>query len=511
MEIRQGKYDGARGFFQRRRCRLDRKADLMRSVMHGYSPVIRPLHERLAEGRPVLSRTAIAQLIQRLMAMTTADTVAMYVTHTARFITRIANDQVLTSDDGDELEISISTQYGGRGSVWVLTNQVTEGTLRAIVERCEALARDQLGGESLMTERQEQDDYLPVALWYDTTIQAMTTARDTIAHTIIAGVTRHGLRAAGSVGIMARAKSILTKEGIYAFGEETDCEVTVTARGMDGKSSGWAGQAARDWSTIDVAKVAEDAAQMALMGKGPQAVEPGRRTAILGPAAVVQMMRFFAQELDAWATDYGQTGFSKPGGGNRLGQRVFDPRVQMESDPADKDGGYFNYFYLGLANPKMMWVENGVLVNMAYNLAHAMTKGKPYAEDPYSLRMAGGPSSIPKMIAACKEGIYVNRLSSVELIDKRTGLMTGVTRDGCFLIKNGKIDRPVKNFRILESPFFFLNKLIDLGTTARAPFGYTPLAAHESIRDQSTWPRRPMIVPPLMVQDFNFSALADVV
>jgi predicted Zn-dependent protease len=114
------------------------------------------------------------------------------------------------------------------------------------------------------------------------------------------------------------------------------------------------------------------------------------------------------------------------------------------------------------------------------------------------------------MISQCEEGIFVNRFSGVELLAHKTGTMTGVTRDGCFLVKHGKIDRPVKNFRFLDSPFFMLNKIMALGKTKRAAFGYTPPSQAER-SSMPEWPRPPIIVPPMMVRDFNFNALADAI
>ena len=461
--------------------------------------------------RPVLERAQLLQLGQQILAMTSADTVSVYVTHTARVITRIANNRVKSLDDGDTLRIEIHTQYGGRAEVWTSTNQITEGTLRALVAQCETLARAQIGGEELLHKRQEPDMYVPVALWHETTVAGMTAARDTVVPALIERVRQHGLTAAGFVGLMARSTAVFTKEGITAVGDETDSEVTITAQTPNGTRSGWAGQAARDWATIDYQHVADEAARLALTGKEVQAIEPGRRTAILGPAAVVQLMRYFAQEFDAYGTNMGQTGFSKASGGNKIGQRVFDPRITMRSDPADPEGGYYSFFSQGFGNPAMTWVEQGVLKNLAYSPDYGPTQGKAYAENPVSLRIEGGTSSLPDMIAACAEGIYVNRLADVSLLDKGSGMLSGVTRDGCFLVRHGKIDRPVKNFRILDSPFFLLNKLEALGPTARAPFGYTPPSDVEQYDPRFTWPRRPMIVPPMMVRDCNFSSLADAV
>jgi predicted Zn-dependent protease len=477
-----------------------------------FLPLLSTSAAAAAGDRPVMTRDAVTALSKRIMTMTSVDTVEVFVTHTARVITRLANDRILAGDDGDEVEIYIMTRDGGRDQVRVETNQITESTLRALVHQCETLARGQVGSErEVLPVPQVQDHYPPVQLWHDSTVRAMSNTRDTTVPALIDGVTQHGLRAAGFLGCMARATAVLSKDGIHAFCDETDSEVTVTARGQDGKSSGWSGQAARDWSRIDAPAIVNEATRIALMSKDVQALEPGRRTVILGPGAVVQLARYFALQLDAKGTDMGETGFSKsPRGGNKLRQRVFDPQIHMSSDPADPDGGYRNFFGLGLANRKMTWIADGVLKNLSYDMLYAMARGKEYTESPSSLRIGGGTSSLEHMIASCQEGVYVNRFSSVDMLDKRTGMMTGVTRDGCFLIKDGKIDRAVKNFRFRESPFFMFNKLVALGPAVRTAFGYTPPS--ERYEDPAiTWPRPPMIVPPMMVRDFNFSSLSDAV
>jgi predicted Zn-dependent protease len=474
--------------------------------------VIPPLAARLAAARPVLSEEQVMTLAKRVMSMTSADTVHVYVIHTAQVVTRMANDQVLSGDDGDRLQIQLWTRFGGRAGVNVITNQLDDTVLLAAVRRCEALARVNLGPdeEARPETRQVQDTLVPVSLWHEETIRAMTTTRDTVVPEIIDAVTRERLSAAGFVGLMARSRAMITKEGIHVFSEETDSEVTITARTTDGKSSGWGGQAARNWTKIHHADIAARAVAMAKMGRTPVALEPGRRTAILGPAAIAQMLRFLAAEFDAVGAHRGETALARVPRGTKLGQRIFDSRINMRSDPADPDGGYCPYFGNGYATPAMSWVENGILKNLAYDPLAAMDHGTIYSALPSSIRIAGGMTSIDQMIAQCPEGVYVNRMSDVEMLNLRTAVMTGVTRDGCFLIKDGKIDRPIKNFRFMESPFFFLNKIEALGPTERTAFGYTPPALQFD-RGPTDWPRNPMIVPPMMVHDFNFTTLADAV
>jgi len=348
-------------------------------------------------------------------------------------------------------------------------------------------------------------------LWRESTVNALAT-RPMIIPDMLDIVQSAGCIAAGFVGLMARASFVLNTDGQEAYYRETDCECTVTARTSNGKASGWHGQASRAWDQIDPHVIATTAAKIARQAANPQALEPGRRTAILSPAAVVQLVRLMTHAFDAGKTHDGWTPFSQTQPPHsKIGRRVFDPRISMWSDPADPDGGYRPDFSEGLPEPKMSWVEQGVLRNLAFDPPYALQQGNPYAGAPWSFHMSGGPTSVEEMIRSCDEGIYVNRVSGIEMLHEPSGLLTGVTRDGCFYVKHGKIERPVKNFRFTDSPWFFLNKLVSLGASQRTAFGYTPASRMENGHEETNWPRRPLIVPPLMVQDFNFNALADAV
>lgn len=474
------------------------------------------LVRRVAEGRPVITRERLLALSHRLLQATTFNDVQLSIAHTVRMVTRLANNRVLLSDDGDTIEVQIGYTRGP--FVYFNTNQLDDRTLVAGITECERLLRASATAhvESWMHhEIPMQDTPVSVNLWHEPTVQAMTssTARETMASDLLRAVTRAQLQASGFVGLMARAETMLRKDGdIVFYNEETDSEITMTARSRDGTRSGWGGQAARDWSMIRPADIAQRAIRMATLEGAVVAVEPGRRTAILTSTAMAQIVRFLAKQFDARDTDGGETALSKsPHGGNKLRQRVVDPRLTMTSDPADPDGGYRPFFdeLACVATPPMTWIEHGTLKNMAYDKLYAMDRGKTYADLPFSLRMTGGETTVDEMIASCREGIYVNQFSDLSLVDRHSALLTGVTRDGCFLVKNGQIVKAIKNFRFLESPFFFLNKIDVLGAPERAAFGYTPqVPGDEWWRG---WPRPPVIVPPMMVRDFNFSALADFV
>jgi predicted Zn-dependent protease len=466
--------------------------------------------DRLAAGRPVMTKDEIVSLGRKIIQMSTFDNLTINIVHTARVVTRIGNDRVISSDDGETLWLEF-----GMGQfptvVQFRTNQLSEATLIDGVRQCEAFMRQMpwLAKETWVKhEARIQESTPPVHLWHEPTIDAMRNTRETITSELLDRVNGAGLEASGFVGLMARAQALLFKqEGVFFSSEETDGEVTVTARTRDGSRSGWGGQTARNWTGMKPDRVAQQAIAMATTAGTPVAVEPGRRTAILAPSASVHIFRHLATEFNANWTDSGWTALSKgafPKRGNKLRQRIFDPRITMSSDPADPEGGYRPYFDTihGCVNPPMTWVKDGILVNMAYDALYGLDRGKLRADEPHSLRLSGGTTTIEQMIASCKEGIFVNRVSDVSMVDMKSGLVTGVTRDGCFLVKDGKITKAVKNFRFLESPFFFLNKIEALGKPERAAFGYVKRAE---------WPLPPIIAPPMMVNDFNFSALADFV
>jgi predicted Zn-dependent protease len=484
------------------------------------TPTTAPLARRVQSGeRPVMTCDELLALGQRILRMTTLDAVDVQITHSARMITRLANDRILSSDDGETVEISIRTSDQDVPpffSVW--SNQLDDNVLRAGIQQCERMVRANFtyGTELASPQRPlQQDATLPVKLWHESTIRAMTASRETMIPTILETIRRERLQGSGFIGLLARSNAIIMKDsGITYFHDETDGEVSVTARSTNGRLMGMGGQAARDWSQIDPVSLTQHAVSMAKSATEPVAVEPGRRTAILTPEAAVQLLRYLTEQWGAFDTDAGHTALSKSSrGGNKLGQRVVDSRLTMWSDPSDPNYGYRPYFlYPWAATPKMSWVESGTLKNLAYAVNYAMDRGKAYASLPFAFQLSGGTTPVEQMIAQCQDGILVNRFSDVQLIDLKTCLLTGVTNGGCFLVKDGKIQKAVKNFRFLESPFFFLNRIEALGVPRRAAFGYTPKEMREPGWDaQSVWPRPPIVVPPMMVRDFNFSALADMV
>ena len=181
---------------------------------------------------------------------------------------------------------------------------------------------------------------------------------------------------------------------------------------------------------------------------------------------------------------------SKKGGGTRLGEQLFDPKVTIYSDPQHPDLPFSPFSGDGLPNKKTVWIDKGVVKTLSYSRYWAQNKGVAPQAGANRVIMEGGNSTIENMIKSTDKGILVTRFWYIRFVDPQTLLLTGLTRDGTFYIENGKIQFPIKNFRFNESPVIMLNNVEELGKPERTDN---------------------MIVPPMKIRDFTFTSLSDAV
>jgi len=457
---------------------------------------------------PVLMPGELRTIAQTLLGMLTTDSATINITHQVTRVTRIAHNRVQRLNNGETLQCSLLTSLGGKGTVSLSINQLDDDTLRSAVQYVERVARETTGdpavGPQAMPVPPRQ--YLPNTSWSESTARALGVDRQSMVVEIVQPMVDAQLIGAAFIGASAQSTLNATKQGVLATGEVTDTELVVTGwnrpSGAGIAGSGWAGQAVRTWDRLDAAAVSAEAVRITKLAANPVAFEPGRRTVILGRPAMAQIVHAMGRDFDAYTTHMGMTPLSI----HKLRDRVLDERLTLSSDPNDPEGGYLPFDDQGHPRIPMTWIDHGRLANLAYGAMYAASAGVRSANqwsDSLRLSATSGTAlmTTEEMIASCKEGIYVNRVADIEVVHARSGVMTGVTSGGCFLVRNGKIDKPVKDFRFLDSPYFFLNRLIAVGTSERTAFGYAPW--------HGEWPIAPTIVPPVMVRDFNFSALAD--
>ncbi len=215
-------------------------------------------------------------------------------------------------------------------------------------------------------------------------------------------------------------------------------EFTVTARNKAGTWSGWAGVSETRFGRLDAARLGRRAIDKAAYTAQPVRLDPGKYTVILEPSAVSDLVGYMLWFMNARPADEGRSFFSRTGGGNKLGEKLFRDNVTIFSDPSDPIAPEPVFGDDGLPQRRTPWVENGVLRNLVYSRYWAELKGHAPVSPPRSFVMAGGTTSVDDMIRDTRRGVLVTRLWYIRLVDPQKLVLTGLTRDGNFLIEDGR-------------------------------------------------------------------------
>lgn len=445
----------------------------------------------------ILTRAEAQEIAQRALRNSPAEETRVSINSAARADTRFALNQVTTSGENQDTQVTI-TAYAGNRSASVNTNRLDEASLSAAAKQAYEIAKLVPPNPERMPELGAQTYPAP----RERAITLPSPTERAAASKIVTELARaNDLIATGFIECRASATALANSKGLFAYDSSSTVTMTTTVRSPDGTGSGWACTDGNSFSDLDPQRVAATAVQKAKDSRNPVAIEPGRYTTILEPTAVGNLVQLIANAMQARSADEGRSFFSKQGGGNKIGLKVVDERVTLLSDPADSPSTSGGYDGDGVPLEKVTWIENGVVKNLNYDRFWAQKQGvQPTRSGGRSaLRMLGGTTSVADMVKNTERGILVTRFWYIRGVDPRTILYTGLTRDGTFLIENGKVTRPIKNFRFNESPIFFLNNLEAMGPTIR-------INASENLGAGGA-----VYMPPIKVRDFTFSSLSDAV
>ncbi len=456
------------------------------------------LLEKVAASMPegaVMSRDMAQALVEKIVKMSKADEVSVNINSGYQADVRFAANQMSTSGGVVNGQVGIQSTFGKKHAV-ATTNDLSDESLRRAVEQSETLAKLSPDDPENMPGLGPQT-YAPVNSYFDATANLTPTERAQAALTALEPARKAGdLKAAGFIIVNAGANALGNNKGLFAYNRATNANYTLTVRTDDGTGSGWAGAEHPDWKQLNFPGLAAHAINKARLSRNPVAIEPGRYTVILEPQAVGDLVQLMGFALAARTADEGRSAFAKQGGGNKIGEKIVDSRVTIFSDPQDPQLLGQPYDGQGLPLARQVWVENGMLKQLFYSRFWAQKQGKQPTGGPNSIKMVGGTTSMDDMIKSTPRGILVTRLWYLRAVDPRTILFTGLTRDGTFLIENGKISKAIKNFRFNESPLFLLSNLEAIGP---------------AVRIAGTEQGGPVVMPAIKAKDFNFTSLSDAV
>jgi predicted Zn-dependent protease len=443
-----------------------------------------------------LSRADSEALVQKILSFSTADEARVNLNTGTQGNTRFAVNQVSTAGDTYDASVTVTSAFGKK-TASATTNRFDDESLRQVVQTSERLARLVPEDPEYLGELPPQE-YLPVEPFYESTANLSPEERARAVMQITTPAARQNLVSTGFLTHFAGSTAVANKKGLFAYARATGVSFTTTVRTPDGTGSGWAGGGENDFSKLNFAELGERAIRKAELSRNPRAVEPGEWTVILEPTAVASMVGLMVGSMFARNADEGRSFFSKQGGGNKIGEKFLDERVTITTNPADPRTATLPFTGEGLPNNATTWIQGGTLRDLVYNRFWAQRNNRQPTGFPGSYQMTGGTSSIEDMIRSTDRGLLVTRLWYIRPVDPRTILFTGLTRDGTFLIENGRITSAVKNLRWNESPIFMLNNIDMMGEPVR-------VNASEDGAGQA------VMVPALKVRDFTFSSLSDAV
>lgn len=453
----------------------------------------------------MIGKKEARQLVNFVIKGSEADQVEVSILNHKQALTRFANNYIHQNVSESNSSITVRVAFGKKLGI-ASTNSIETRKIKETVEWAEKIAQLQKENKDFVSLPKAR----PAAgrrakLHFKRTEDFSARDRAGAVKAIIGVARKHDLNSFGSVSNGTAEICIGNSLGTFAYSvcDDLYCNIVMSA----GDSTGFAQAGTRDAGRIDFRALAEKAADKARRSAHPVDLEPGRYTTIFEPLAASEFLAYMAYyAFNGKMYHEGRSFLTK-----KLGSRVLDKRITILDDPFVRTGFAFPFDFEGVRKKRLMLVDRGVAKNVVYDsmTAHKEKKrstghslGAPgfFGPVPLNLVMKPGRKSVDQMIRDTKRGVLVTRFHYTNVIDPHKLIFTGMTRDGTFLIEDGKISKGVKNLRFTENIIETLNRLEDISGRA------------ELVADDPGYGARfatGIVVPAIKVRDFNFTSATE--
>ncbi len=472
----------------------------------------------------MLTREQAKKLSEKALSFSTFPECELRIDCLERASIRFALNGVTTSGFTIEQWMTITSERDGKSGSTTLA-EFDDRSLQEAVKFTEQLALLSPPNPERI-EPVGPQKYPELENFPESTAKARNEAFIPHIRSIIDAAKAKGLVAAGFFERTSGAVAIASKQGNFGYGRTTGAGLSTTIRTADGSSSGWASQPAVRIDDIDGEAVGRAAIEKCLRWKNPRRLDPGKYTVVLEAAAAGDLVERIGSSLQARASEEGRTFLSRKGAGTLLGEKLFPEWITLRTDPFHKlysglpwaggagfgsgqggggqsvggrgggrRGGARDRSGEALPSGRIDWIEKGVVSNLHYTRYWAQQAGKQPTPAPNRLVLEGQEKSLADLIASVERGLLVTHFFYVRELNPQTLQLTGLTRDGLFLIEYGKVTSPVVNFRFNESPVRLLQNTLALGKPVLVPSS-----------DSGG-----MVAPPLVAKEFTFASISDAV
>jgi len=462
----------------------------------------------------LLGRTACFDVAERALAAAAragAEQAEVVLQTEDSGLTRYAADRIHQQIVERNLEVRLRVVVGAQVAV-ATSNQVDAATLDRLAQRAGDMARQSRADPWFPgLPEPPASPYPEATTFYQSTAQAGAAERAAAVRQILGILKEGGAEGYGVVTSGVTELCVANSRGVRAYQAGTDAWISVigsraAAPSSAGTASGYAGAAHRDWAQLDPDQVATEALARAEVPPAPR-LAPGRYTVLLEDEAVAELLLFLASNA-LNGLDYleGRSLYS-----GRLGEPRYPPAITLRDDPADPRGASSSFDYEGVPKAPLTLIDQGRPQEVAWDSATARRAGRlstghglpapnPYGPMPLHLSLQPGGLDRPALLRLVDRGLLVTRLHYVNVMDEPKTLLTGMTRDGTFLIEGGEIVGAVQNLRWIESIDNVLARCIGLGRQQRlisSGPGY-------GIRSFNGF-----LMPALVTEGFNITGSAD--
>jgi PmbA protein len=470
-------------------------------------------HRGTEKVKELLTREQAADIFERIRRFSSADEVEAIFTGSRFALTRFANNVIHQNVEEENSIVSIRTNFAGR-TARATTNQFDDESLRRAVTASEKLARVQAADPDLLpmpTAKEADagdrhaDKSVRATRVFEETAAISPADRAEVVRGIVSIADKHKLTTAGICSNSETREGIFNSRGLANWHHQTLAEVSITM--LAGDSSGWRKSNSPDVRNLDPSRLAEAAAQKAVESAHPREIAPGKYTVILEPAAVLDIVGFMFWDFSGVAI-LDQRSFLN----DRIGTRLFGENINIWDDVAHPLQAGSPFDGEGMHRQRVQLIENGVVKRVVYargtvqkmkNSEYAAKVGPIEAtghgfplpnemgEMPMNVVFGGveDPRSVEQMIASTERGVLVTRLWYIREVDPYEKIVTGMTRDGTFLVENGKVTCGLRNFRFNQGLIAMLSNVEAMSVPVRA-------SGEESFD---------MVVPAMKVKEFNFT------
>jgi PmbA protein len=463
----------------------------------------------------LLTREQAADIFDRIRRFSSADEVEAIFTGSRFALTRFANNTIHQNVEEENAIVSIRTNSGGR-TARATANQFDDESLRRAVAASENLARVQAPDPDLLPMPDSREAHggtgeapvAPSSRFFEQTAAITPADRAEVVKSIVSVAGKHKLTTAGIYSTSESRDGIFNSRGLANWYQQTLAEISITMLGED--SSGWQKLNSPDVRNLDPARLAETAAEKAVASARPREMAPGKYTVILEPAAVLDIVGFMFSDYSGVAI-LDQRSFLN----DRIGTQLFGTKINIYDDAAHPLQAGPPFDGEGMRRQRVQLVENGVVKRVVYARATARKmRNSEYAgkvglieptghgfplpneigEMPMNI-VFGAPENpqsvehVEQMIASTERGVLVTRLWYIREVDPYEKIVTGMTRDGTFLVENGRVVCGLRNFRFNQSLIAMLSNVEAMSRPVRA-------CGEESFD---------MVAPAMKVKDFNFT------